>query len=298
VDWRDPIVIVTVVVLPIALFLVTCLVAVVLYVKALRTKSASWHSRNFVLVRDYRARLPELTVSYKGREMSSLEVTRIVFWNSGRVTLEAKDLESFDPVRLTATKGVEILDASTVVDNIGSASSPHFPGDVTTPDEHFSVEKVGSEWRLKLRYLEPQRGAVLQVVHTGSPDRDPVGMEGSIVGASPFEKRLVTVVVALPMPFPRALERRLSFRTMRYVRSGMFFAMVVLLLATTVGFGAIAAIRRDPFYLIVAVLQLFTLLLTVRTIGRLGSSIPIGLEGYFLDPLEPPADLHSHPADA
>jgi hypothetical protein len=285
VDWRDPVVIVTVIVLPIALFVLTCLVAVVLYVKASRTKRASWDSLNFVVVRDYKARLPELTVSYKGREMGSLEITRILFWNSGRVTIDAKDLESFDPVRLTAVEGVDILDASTVFDNIESPSPPHFAGDVSTPDPHFSVKKVGSQWRIKFRYVEPQRGAVIQVVHTGSRELNPVGMGGSIVGASSFEKRLVTIVALLPLPVPSALERRLSYQMKRSISVCMHLLVVVLGIVTTVFFVVAAAEDHQPLLLGVALLQASALWLTGRTLVRLRSAVPTGLEGYLAGPL-------------
>jgi plasmid maintenance system killer protein len=217
--------------------------------------------------------------------MGSLEITRILFWNSGRVTIDAKDLESFDPVRLTAVEGVDILDASTVFDNIESPSPTHFAGDVSTPDPHFSVKKVGSQWRIKFRYVEPQRGAVIQVVHTGSRELNPVGMVGSIVGASSFEKRLVTIVASLPLPVPSALERLVSYRMKRSIYVCMHLLVFVLGIVVTVFYVVLAAEDHQPLLLGGALLQAASLWLIGRNLVRLRSAVPTGLEGYLAGPL-------------
>jgi hypothetical protein len=123
-----------------------------------------------------------LVVTYGGEQVNSLAVSRIVFWNGGTETIREDDLGTLDPLRVAAVEGVTVLNVSVYHDNF-----PRFDSaDAGQGEPPVRVGGGPERWRLKFRYLEPHRGADLQVLHTVGPGL-PVSLAGSTIGARPLQ---------------------------------------------------------------------------------------------------------------
>jgi hypothetical protein len=170
------------------LTLISIVAAAYFYVRGRRVKRPCWAIRTSILVEEYESRIPGLEIAYKGQRMKSLEVTRAVFWNAGRETIRGTDLDSFSPLRVVAGDGVEILDVAPVADNMADDSKDIVQEGSLAP-QHVEVTSSAMGWLIKFRYLEPGRGAVLQIVHTSPDSAAAVSVVGSIIGAQKLEHR-------------------------------------------------------------------------------------------------------------
>jgi hypothetical protein len=171
--------------------LTTVAVAIYFYLRGRRLKEPSWDVRTVTLIRDYRTRLPGLEVGYQGEPVESLAVTRLLLWNAGNETILASDLDSISPIRVVARNGVQIIDVFAISDNLDERGQLVEGGGSV----HIETEPSADGWLIKSPYLEPGKGAVLQVVHTAADPTtavgSPISVDGSVIGARPVKRRRV-----------------------------------------------------------------------------------------------------------
>ena len=79
------------------------------YLRTRRHMQLGWFSR-YALVIVSLAKLPELTILYRGEPVPNLMVTDITCWNAGNVEIEGADIPERDPIRIEASDEVKILD--------------------------------------------------------------------------------------------------------------------------------------------------------------------------------------------
>lgn len=176
------------------LSVLVAVVSLVLYLRGRRRKEPCWATRTNNLVRDYTAKLSALDVKYSGRSVQNLSITRVVFWNKGGETIHAADIATADPLRITPTAAVTILDVIIVqVDNEASQF-------------RLSSHEEGTTVALRFAYLDRGNGAVIDVVHTGTSSDD-ISVEGSVMGAGHPAKRAVQLMSAFD-PLASAERRR------------------------------------------------------------------------------------------
>lgn len=141
------------------------------YRKSTRNKQPMWAIRSHNLVRGYSSSLENMRVLYRDQLVSNITSTKVLFWNEGRLTIDAADIVDANPLRLVPADGVHILDAKILVCNREST--------------RFQVELVddGSAALLRFDYLDQRNGAVVQVVHDGTSSED-ISLAGDIKGVS------------------------------------------------------------------------------------------------------------------
>ncbi len=106
----------------------------------------------------------------------NLTVTKVLFWNAGRETIRKQDVVKTDPVVIACNKpGCEILQADIIQAN--------------EPANKFE-EKVSQDRQqvtVTFDYVDHGQGAVIQVCHTGTSDKD-IEVRGKIMGAGPIRR--------------------------------------------------------------------------------------------------------------
>ena len=144
------------------------ILAIIFYRRSQRFKEPSWAIKNLVLIEGYSTKISDLEVTFKDQRIENLSVSRIVFWNEGKETIDSKDIAQANPLRISTIDKVNILDAKVIANN--------------NPSSQFDVlddEKVAL---LKFDYLDHKQGGILQLVHTGNKSTDLI-LEGDIKGA-------------------------------------------------------------------------------------------------------------------
>lgn len=73
------------------------------------------------LVKDFKAQVEGLAVTYEGMEVTTLTVTKLAFWNAGSEPLDKEDISGIDPLRVVVEPSAAQWDMD-VVSSIPDAS--------------------------------------------------------------------------------------------------------------------------------------------------------------------------------
>lgn len=119
-------------------------------------KQISYMINTYEIVRAGKNVIPEFEISYRGKIIDDLTVTRFAIWNSGNRLLNSNDIVDTRPLSITSNDdGPDILDASIIKRSEES--------------NKFIVDKKNSHCaELKFDYMDKQEGIIVQILHTGS----------------------------------------------------------------------------------------------------------------------------------
>lgn len=241
--------------------------SLIFYLPTRKSKKLAWSILNTNLVQDFSSRLEGLEIRYDGDKVSNLSTAKIAVWNAGTETIRKDDIVSVNPPRLVAKQGVMFHRASL--------------NDYNNDDSHFEIGRPGelstrpfTELPVNWHYLDPRKGAVIQIVHTGVSDQD-VTLEGKIIGG-----KLVRKPAGVPpdaIPGPTILTRRIGKRR----------SMILFFLWNLVSVGG-AVVASDQYMdLDRPTSPILFLLLVVLLVGTLGfvisllrSNVPEDLDFY------------------
>jgi hypothetical protein len=253
--------------------------SVILYQRGRRKRDPRWDIRTTIVIQDYSAKLTDLGVTYAGKPVQTLSVSRVMFWNNGNETLNASDLVSVDPLRLVTTDGVQILNATLLASNNVAAqlqiqAAPNSDQAIVTFD-----------------YLDGGQGGVFQIVHTGK--RRNLHIEGTIKGVRSVRRERLGYIV--PPSFSGAAVRNWSPRKRMLFTMGLIVAQLVLLVLTAVLFLiALSMPQQNPpsgplvtygvllVLLVLAIPFMYLLSRTVRAFRLIGRGT---LDAFDDDPL-------------
>jgi len=146
--------------------------AIVFYIRGRRVSSIKYDYLGRSLVEGLSGALEGIEVRYKGSVQDRITVSRFAFWNAGTETIRAGDLTD-DALRVACKQGIQILDHRVVETN-----------DVTNKISLGAVQNAEDEASVSIRfdYLDPNDGAVLQIVHDGH-ERTRFRLVGSLKGS-------------------------------------------------------------------------------------------------------------------
>lgn len=224
----------------------------ILYRKSLRIKQPYYYVITNNLVQDGIATLEKLDIIYSGKRISSLTVSKVIFWNNGSETINDSDIVKANPLRVECGPSSHILDATIIESNNKSSK--------------FSLEFSSDDKRVFVHfdYIDKYQGVLIQVVHAGSLPND-IRMLGDFRGASlaPFtiERIRVTSYVLL-------------------IVSTLFVVSVI-----TVYSMVLTSIHLTPLWDVIAILPVSVAVAviaypTTAWINKVSNPFPIELEIY------------------
>lgn len=128
----------------------------IFYVKGKRIKEASWSIDGSNLIKGYSSLFEDLEIKYKGTNIENLTVSRLVFWNNGNEVIDSTDIQTAIPVSIRVFDQVEILDVKVLKES--------------NPANCLTVSLLENKKAALLffDYLNPNQGALIQVIHTGT----------------------------------------------------------------------------------------------------------------------------------
>jgi hypothetical protein len=196
--------------------LIGIVVSYYFYKKSLRVKEPCWAIRSNNLIEGYSATLDNLQVLYKDNIIQNLTISKILFWNNGKETIEHKDTETINHLRIGGEEGVRFLDAKILTNNNESSQC--------------KVELVdtGDSIYLNFDYLDHKQGCVVQVVHTGTSSRD-ISILGDIKGVTSLRKKVSIPKWYAIFEYPMNLVKR-------YRKVLILFPMVTSIMYIIIGF--------------------------------------------------------------
>ena len=133
------------------------ILAIVFYLKSKEKKAFSYCLRSSSLIRRKKRKLEKLSVTYNGRQIDNLCVSRFTIWNSGNTTLNNNDMVVSKELTITADDESTLLDVELI-----ACSEETNKFSVQLIDEHTA--------KVLFDYADKREGVVIQILHTGNGD--------------------------------------------------------------------------------------------------------------------------------
>ena len=136
---------------------------------SIERKEPVWWVTGNNLISDFGSQWDKLKITYNDRAIKNLTVSKIVFWNEGKKTVDKEDLTEADPLRICLQSEISLLDAQILgLNNPASRCKIVSDYETGTVTIHFD-------------YLDRSNGLVIQMIHSGtSPSQ--LDLKGSIRG--------------------------------------------------------------------------------------------------------------------
>lgn len=183
-------------------------IGLIIFLLQRRTKKPRYSTKSSVIAADSRSATRGLEVSFRGKKLTRICITKVVIWNSGNTAIRKEDIPTNRPVRVTAKDGAEILDAEVLqMNNLSSYVKCDFASGAATI--HFD-------------FLSPQNGFVLNIVHTGKTGSD-LKIEAAFIDSKPLRRVPVFESSLLSRISPAA-----KIKNIRVLRSIMFWSFIIV----------------------------------------------------------------------
>jgi predicted ATP-dependent endonuclease of OLD family len=125
-----------------------------------KEKSPCYDITSNNIIRDFMGVFKQLEINYSNQEIKNFTVTKIVFWNKGRETIDKEDVVNADPISIHIKDGYNILDH----DIIGKNEK--------TNNFSLSESSDKSSINIDFDYIDKNNGIVIQILHTGKSSED------------------------------------------------------------------------------------------------------------------------------
>lgn len=146
-----------------------------------RKKEFSYVKKSYKIIEEGKSCIKELKVSYGSRNIENLSITKYAIWNSGNEVINCIDIVKDRPLEIQSSNknSTVILDARIIMKSDES--------------NKFEITNVKDDSvTIKLDYVDPKEGIVVQIVHTGISEN--IELKGKIKGGKKLknisEKRL------------------------------------------------------------------------------------------------------------
>jgi hypothetical protein len=131
------------------------------YIRSRRERRLVFHVRTFPLIRKSIGTVPELSIAYRGKPVTTLSLTRLALWNAGSQTITKADIVASEPLRVRAEGEGEIL-----------AAQVSF---TRRPAAHLAANLDAMSILLSFDFLDQSDGGILDIYHSGTLKFDVVG---------------------------------------------------------------------------------------------------------------------------
>lgn len=194
------------------------ILAIIFYVRSQRNKVPCFDTSNNTIIEGLHKALDGLEVRYKGVTQERITISKVIFWNDGKETIDKNDLVMQDPLRIVCPKDIEILDIQVISNNIELNSIVL---------ENQVVEEDTIYYPVSFEYLDHEEYLIIQIIHNG----DTSG-RFSVAGKIKGVKSITKVSEAKPpakifkyLPFMFPYEKILSSPIFyKYIGSLLYFS--------------------------------------------------------------------------
>ncbi len=147
------------------------LLAIVFYLRGRRFKKLSWAIRSNNIFTDVPTLSDKLKVIYSEKEIKTITISKLAFWNNGTEHINDTDIAPADPIKIATNEGVQLLDW-TILQRTNESNRIT----VTQPTPN------GNHLFINFDFLDKNDGFLIQITHTGNSSRD-ILLSGTVKGA-------------------------------------------------------------------------------------------------------------------
>lgn len=143
------------------------IVSVILYLSSRKEKCLVYATRNFNLIHRSVVQIPGLSIKYEDKNIDTLTLSKIAFWNKGKGTINNIDIAPTDKVSISPKEDITILTAAIAYKSRDS--------------NNFSLEKILNGIIVNFDYIDFHQGVIIDVYHTGH-DIESIILKGTVKG--------------------------------------------------------------------------------------------------------------------
>jgi hypothetical protein len=134
------------------------ILAIFFYIRSQRNKVPCFDTSSSTIIEGLHKALDGLEVTYKGATQERITISKVIFWNECKDTIDKHDLVMQDPLRIVCPKDIEILDIQVISDNVKLNSIIL---------EKQVVEKDIIYYPVSFEYLDHEEYIIIQIIHNG-----------------------------------------------------------------------------------------------------------------------------------
>lgn len=253
--------------------IISLVLGYIFYREGLRLKKPMWNVRSNNLIQDFSSAITDLAILYKGEKVENITISRIIFWNGGKDTINAQDVARTDPLKIIATEKNTLLDVKLLSMN----NKPSLFTVSLQPDKTCAL--------LNFEYLDYNQGAIIQIIHTGKSSYD-LNIVGTVKSAK-IQKKYLTPADRLPLPTPKEIDELMlkpfSPPTRRKIIATVSYLVIILTLISSFLLIITWSLNSPYKSLLIWATIIFgfcSFLAIMFTINR-QNQLPSGLETYF-----------------
>lgn len=164
--------------------ILSVVIAIIFYLRSKKEKIPYFEISSNTILEKLHKSLDGLEVHYKGEAQERITVTKVVFWNDGKETIDRNHLVEKDPLRLICPLSTKILDVR-IVDCSAESNSVQIGSPVSDKDVTY--------YPLSFEYLDYREYFVIQVIHNGNT-HEQFNIEGKIKGVKTIENVKTTEI--------------------------------------------------------------------------------------------------------
>lgn len=144
------------------------IVSIYLYRKGKRKKKPLFSKRSVNVVSDSIQSFGDILVTYLGKPVENLTVTKVAFWNAGNETLNSSDQAPTDKLRIETEEGIQLFKADIIFE---SNATNNFKA-------HISSNVI----ELTFDFFDQNQGGIIKIIHSGKKS-DALIIKGTFKGA-------------------------------------------------------------------------------------------------------------------
>lgn len=135
-------------------FLLGLIASTIFYLKSLKYKELRYILKTYNLIKDYSSRFSNLSIKYNGEEVKNFSVSKIIFWNNGKETIDGSDITKIEPLTISIGKDNKILDANIIQTNNQASQIA-----ITEIKDNYLI--------INFEYLDYLNGVGINIIHNG-----------------------------------------------------------------------------------------------------------------------------------
>lgn len=226
------------------------LMGVILFFRERKSKKPRYTMVNNNIIQNFTSKLEGLEINYKGNNISNLNITKIAFWNHGKLTINNNDIAKAKPIKIFMKANGRILDAELLK--------------VINPANMIQIylQENRKELVLNFDYLDKNDGCVIQIIHDGD-FLENVRMTGIIKGfgepelvlspilttarSSSFRSLSSSINISvLKLQIPFGIIMIISFIILIFIEESSSLGLIGLIFSTLFTIGMFSLIKKIP----------------------------------------------------
>lgn len=196
--------------------------AIVFYIRSQKNNVPCFDNSSNTLIEGLHKALDGLEVRYKGVSQERITITKVIFWNDEKDTIDKNDLVKSDHLRIVCPNDIEILDIQIVSDNTERNS-------IVLGDQ--VVEEDAISYPVSFEYLDHEEHFIIQIIHNGDTSGR-FAVSGKIKGVKSITKvtdankapALIFSYIPFMGPFEKIMSSPIFYK---YIGSLLYFSGAV-----------------------------------------------------------------------